>query len=88
MSRKWMSAMVVAAITGLATVCVALQPADGQRGESYYLVTEWPAARDGRPYREFLQDYLNEMAGRGWRLDQALVSATSARMLVFHRAAP
>ncbi len=85
MRRTFMAGIVVAAIAGVATVSMALQPAGGERSEPQYLVTEWPAARDSRPYRQFLQDHLNEMASRGWRLDQALISATSARMLVFHR---
>ncbi len=86
MRQTFMAGIVVALIAGVATVCVALQPAGGERSEPHYLVTEWPAARASRPYRQFLQEHLNEMAARGWRLDQALISATSARMLVFHRA--
>ena len=77
--------LTTAGVLALAALAAAWQKPPADESPSAYLVTEWPAASDGKPYREHLQDYLNEMAGRGWRFEQDLVSATSARMLVFRR---
>ena len=81
--RNGMTWVFTLVVLGVALSSLAWQkpPSD----EAVYLVTEWPAAADSRPYREFLQAYLNEMAGKGWRLDHDLVSATQARMHVFRK---
>jgi len=85
MRRRWFFIVSTLVVAGMGVGVSLAWQEKGAVGGAVYQVTDWPPASDTRPYREFLQEYLNEMASKGWRLDQALVSATSARMLVFRR---
>jgi len=55
-------------------------------GEPVYLVASWPAHKQPEtPYRKEVEEFLNEMAGDGWRL-HSVVAAQKESMMVFERA--
>ncbi len=86
--RTWRIATVAGALVAACTLAALAVQAD-ERAEARapaYKVVPWPVSTAGEPYREQVEDLLNQMAGEGWRLHSE-ISAQGARMLVFERAA-
>ena len=58
-------------------------PRSGSK-QAVYQVTPWPVNRTEASYGALVEEHLNEMAAKGWRLSTHLESQ-GAKMLVFER---